>query len=54
MAGLLVSPVNAQPTPRDVQRMTRGLSDSPFFLSIELSSTTIYRLALAHCYEFYI
>jgi len=33
-----------------VQRMTRGLSDSPFLPSIELSSTTIYRLTLAHSY----
>ena len=39
-----------RPTPRDVQRMTRGLSNSPFLPSIELSSTTIYRLTLAHCY----
>ena len=39
-------------TPRDVQRMTRGLSDSPFLPSIELPSTTIYRLTLAHCYIF--
>lgn len=31
-------------TPRGVQRMTRGLSDSPCLPSIELSSTTIYRL----------
>src|SRR5450830_1607109 len=37
-------------TPRDVQRMTRGLSDSPFLPSIELSSTTNYRLLLAHSY----
>ncbi len=41
-----------RPTPRDVQRMTRGLSDSPFLPSIELSSTTIYQLLLAHCYFF--
>ena len=37
-------------TPRGAQRMTRGLSDSPFLPSIELSSTTICRLTLAHCY----
>ena len=50
MAGLPVSPANASPhTSRCVTHDSGGQSNSPFLLCIELASTTICRLALAHC-----
>lgn len=49
MAGLPFPLSTLRTTHRDVLRMTRGQSDSPFLLRIEFASTTICRLALAHC-----